>query len=191
MGFIKSVKYNILSDEKLIVHIKNGSESAFDELYQRYSKRMLFYFVQKLNGDKVIAQDFLQDLFLKVLEKLELYDSQRSFKAWIYTMANNMCKNHYRKNAIREVGLNYENHALLVLPVGFDGEKENEVFLNRLNHALRTIDEKHREVFVLRYRENLSIHEISEFLRCPKGTVKSRLFTVVKRLSLMLKNQSR
>ena len=62
------LRYHTLTDEKLMSRIQRGSTAAFDELYARYSKRMLYYFHRMLGRDEEKAQDFLQDLFLKIVE---------------------------------------------------------------------------------------------------------------------------
>jgi RNA polymerase sigma-70 factor (ECF subfamily) len=91
------------SDEELMSLVKTGREMAFEELYQRYSKRMLFYFHRNFYGDGEKAQDFLQDLFLKIIEKSNYFDVNKKFSTWIYTLASNLCKNEFRKNAVRSL----------------------------------------------------------------------------------------
>ena len=59
-------KFSVLSDEELMLHLCNGEVLAFDEIYYRYSKRLLGYFIRMLNFDKGLAEDALQDLFLKI-----------------------------------------------------------------------------------------------------------------------------
>ncbi|HXU27723.1 MAG TPA: sigma-70 family RNA polymerase sigma factor, partial [Bacteroidia bacterium] len=93
-------KYKLMLDEELMLHLTNGEVSAFDELYMRYSKRLLGYFIRMLNFDKELAQDALQDLFLKIAEAPENFDRQRSFKTWVFSVAANRCKNYYRHKKI-------------------------------------------------------------------------------------------
>ena len=133
MGIFKRNRYDNLSDEELFSHMKNGEERAFKELYGRYSKKMLFFFYQRLNNDNERAQDLLQDLFLKIIEKPESFDKSRKFSVWIYVVASNMCK-----------------------------------------HSL---------TFVLKHQQGLTIKEISDIMDCSEGTVKSRLFYSIKKLS--------
>src|ERR1700712_473931 len=91
-----------------MLFIADGKEKAFTELYERYSKKMLYFFYQRLYQDKQKAQDFLQDLFLKILEKPQLFNADKKFKTWIYTLAANMCKNEYRKDAVRGIKVDEE-----------------------------------------------------------------------------------
>ena len=73
MTIIKS-KYNKLNDEQLMRLIHKKNIPAFNELYDRYANKLLNYFYRMLNGNKQKAQDFLQDLFTKIIEKPTVYD---------------------------------------------------------------------------------------------------------------------
>lgn len=188
MGLFKP-KYTKISDEELMQMASKGDSSAFSELYDRYAKKLLNYFYTRLWKDREKAEDLVQDIFAKIVHKPELFDSTRVFKTWVYSVANNMCKNEYRKHSVRE-----NVHAV--------EETGNEVVMNEksadevlyesdfnlaLNDALSNIDDKHSEVFVLRHFQDLSIKEIASILECNEGTVKSRLFNVTRRLAVELK----
>ena len=67
-------RFSIYSDEELMCFLCKGEVLAFDELYNRYSQRLMVYFVRMLNFDKDLAKDALQDLFLKVAESPEKFD---------------------------------------------------------------------------------------------------------------------
>src|ERR1700745_1377189 len=93
-------RFSALSDEELMLHICNGEELAFDVIYHRYSKRLMGYYVRMLNFDRNLAEDALQDLFLKIAEAPEKFDGSRSFKTWIFSVASNSCKNFYRHQKV-------------------------------------------------------------------------------------------
>ena len=79
-----------------------GDQAAFSELYLRYKSRMYYYFYRMLGNSTDTANDFLQELFMKLIEKPESYNPTYSFSTWFYSVANNMCKNEYRKRGIRQ-----------------------------------------------------------------------------------------
>lgn len=177
-------------DEHLLVRLQKGDMCAFDVLYERYSQRLLTYFYRMLGGQEEKAQDFLQDLFLKVIEKSHLFSGPR-FSTWVYTMAYNMCKNEYRRLSIRQEhdhqihtfhGSHEENTTLLI-----EQQMDQQAFLKALYQALDTLKEEHRQVFLLRHQEHFSIREISEITACSEGTVKSRLFYGLKKLAQKLR----
>ena len=68
--------YSIKSDEELMSLLTKGGQSAFDELYKRYSKPLLNFFFRMLNNDREKAEDLLHDLFLKIIEKPESFDGK-------------------------------------------------------------------------------------------------------------------
>lgn len=175
-----------LSDEELMRKINQGSEVALTELYQRYATSLLRYFTRMLWNNRAMAEDFLHDLFLKIIHNPQQFDTTRKFSTWVYSIAHNMCKNEYRKE---------ENRKLLDNPVVFDQrDLEGELDLvsanDRLTLLLEILNEEDKTIFLLRYEDELSISEISQIVFMPEGTVKSRLFYLRKHLALEL-NQYR
>ena len=176
-----------VSDEQLMDGIKRGDGVAFDELYSRYSTRLLHYFYRMLGGQEEKAQDFLQDLFVKLVEKPGLFSGPR-FSTWIFTVAHNMCKNEYRRMNIRNAAT---PDVLMTLKTDMDDHVErhldHQAFARALCNALNALKEEQRQVFLLRHQENFSIKEISEIVGCSEGTVKSRLFYTTKKLARRLR----
>ena len=184
--------YRDLADNELMKLVARQDEMAFSVLYDRYNILLINYFYKMLWQDREKAQDFMQDFFAKLIEKPKLFDPSRNFKTWMYSVANNMCKNEYRKQANRSntsYGLNEETQ---VADKQFDMEKktDEQVFKEKLNEELDKLDEKQKSTFVLRYFEELSVKEIAKTLNCSEGTVKSRIFYTLKKLSESLKEYS-
>lgn len=163
-----------LSDEKLVVATGNGDAEAFNELYSRYRDRMFYYFYRMLGNDRELAEDFLQDLFFKIIDKPHLFDPERKFSTWIFRIAYNQCKNEYRSRDVRNVVEKVDD------PDRFPQDEamhfEPDLQAEDIFECLEEFDETHRTAFLLKYREGLSIDEISTVMDLPKGTVKSRLF---------------
>ncbi|MEM7368005.1 MAG: RNA polymerase sigma factor [Bacteroidota bacterium] len=179
--------YTSRSDEELMRCVAQGEEEAFEVLYQRYSGKMLSYFYRLLNQDEEKAQDMLQDLFMKLVEKPYLFDPSKRFSTWIYAIASNMVKNEYRSREVRKIMTRPDDWSKLSL-AGIDSEPNLDfrAFEHGLEDALKHLSAAHREVFVLRYQEELSIKEISEVMCCSEGTVKSRIFYSLRKLSRQL-----
>ena len=179
-------KYSRLADEELMRLVEGGEVSALDELYLRYGRRLLYYLFRMLGKDESKAQDFLHDIFLKIIEKPELYVRGRSFSTWIFSIAHNMCKNEYRSREVRS------GYSIAPDESTFQGEEimegiDREAFAAALDLELESLDHDARTAFLLRHREHLSIREISEIVGCPEGTVKSRLFNTARKLSARLR----
>lgn len=166
-----------------------GNGAAFEELYIRYGAKLLSYFKRMLWNDKELAEDCLQKLFLRIIEKPELFDTNRNFKTWIYSAAHNICKNEYRRMDTHP-NINKTQQPVLgeeALPPSQERKVDHQRFLNDLEEELETLGENHRTTFRLRYFEHLSLKEIAEVMECSEGTVKSRLYYSLKTLADKLK----
>jgi RNA polymerase sigma-70 factor (ECF subfamily) len=171
--------------------ILRGQEKALEELYYRYNKKIYFYLIRMLDNDEDKAQDFLQDIFIKILEKPKLFDSGKKFSTWIYAIAYNLCKNEYRRIATRRAFMQNEimSHSETSqsgLYYFAEQRVDHRKFHDALMKELEKFQEIYRHIFVLRFHENLTIHQISEVTGCKEGTVKSRLFYMTKKLAVQL-----
>ena len=188
---LKKSKFKKCGDEELMLHICKGDELAFDEIYFRYGKRLMGYFMRMLNFDKHVAEDALQDLFLKIAEAPEKFDGSRSFKTWIFSVAHNSCKNYYRHQKV----VNESADEIKYLQ---NENNENEFFKTAskidgthfrkmLDEVLGELPEEKKEAFILKYQEEKTISEIAFIQDCPEGSVKSRLHYTLKILEEKLK----
>ena len=162
--------------------IVSGDQAAFGELYSRYKDRMYYYFYRMLGNSPDQANDFLQELFMKIVEKPDSYNPAYAFHTWLYSVANNMSKNEYRRRGIR---LEYHQFEASEPRIDFPSETTIEPgqVIEKIFQTLDQLGEEHRSAFLLRYREEFSIREVAEILGLPEGTVKSRLFTARKILA--------
>ena len=182
---VKNIKK--LSDENLFSGIVNGNPEMFEELYNRYNKRLLYYFYRMLGSDEHIAQDFLQELFFKILKNSGQYDPNRKFSTWIFSIAHNMCKNEYRSMEVRKIVV--RTNDLDVFLQDETDERDNAHMVANIYSELEQLDETHKSVFLLKYRENLDLSEISEIMDVSVGTVKSRLHYARKKIQAGIQNR--
>ncbi len=160
-----------------------GSKIAFEEIYDRYQARIKLFFRKALWNDNELAEDLSQELFIKVIKNLKKYDTKRSFKTWLYSMANNMCKNQYRHRDVRERAGEELMQATVIKMHQGDSKMDKAIFKEALEKALCDLDYKKRTCFILRFKHDLSISEIAEIENCSEGTIKSRLFYTLKSLA--------
>lgn len=171
-----------LSDEALMCELVKGKKQAFEVLYDRYGPRMYRYFYRMLWQDAGKAEDFTQELFLKIIDKPRSFDPSRNFSTWLYTLAANLCKNEYRR---KKPG-NLEAHYSLILLENFSEKTDKQLFDQHLHRAIEQLSVNHRQCFILRYQEECSVAEIAEIIGCPEGTVKSRLHYALQQVSQQL-----
>jgi len=179
-------RYSDYSDEYLMQLIVSGDSIAFTQLYQRYSQRLLYYFYRMLGNSNEKAQDFLQDVFIKLIDKASTFDPSRRFSTWIFCIAHNMCKNEYRRMAIRK-DVKIESYTEQLSDNENPFLEVHEIYMEQFTKSLfdelENFDEIHKTAFLLHYREGFSMKDIGQILEISEGTVKSRLFYTRKRLS--------
>ncbi|MBK6832336.1 MAG: RNA polymerase sigma factor [Flavobacteriales bacterium] len=182
-----SKEYERLGDERLMELVVRGDERAFAALYDRYHGRLLNYFHRMLWHDRERARDMLQDLFTKLANRPSSYDPARPFQTWLFSVANNMCKNAYRhEEVVRAAAINLRDDPDRVEATNGIGV-DHELFRGRLDEELDKLEPDHKATFVMRYHEDMAIKEIAAAFGCSEGTVKSRLFYTLKKLAERMK----
>ncbi len=189
MFCFKTKKPFELTDEQLFKGVCLGNNTFFEEIYGRYNKRLLYYFFRMLGNNQDLAQDFLQELFYKILNKPQLFNSKKKFSTWIFSIAHNMCKNEYRSREVRKIIVKNENLDSLAYQETIETASDSSV--KQIYSELEKLDESHRSAFLLKYREGLDISEISEILELPPGTIKSRLFYTRKKIYASICNNKK
>jgi len=179
--------YTIQSDEDLMVLSTKGDTNAFGELYDRYAKRMILYFSKMLWNDREKAADFTQDLFTKIIKNPGLFKEGRKFSTWVYSIANNMCKNEYRSHEVRTRHAPGIKDTYTLNQSNYFDKADKGTFKESLDQELAKLEPLKRSTFIMRYKHDLSIREIADVMNCSEGTVKSRLFYSLKKLSVGLK----
>ena len=162
------------TDEQLMARAKAGSDVAFEELYRRYARRLKGFFFMQLGGDEELAADATHDVFLRAYEARGRYQEERKVDTWLFTIAYNICRNHYRSNA-------YEAQMLANLDAEPVSNQQIEVELDAatldraLELVLAELPASLHQIFSLHYQEELTIPQVAEIVGIPEGTVKSRL----------------
>lgn len=174
------------SDEQLMLRVGAGSDAAFEELYRRYARRLQGFFFRQLGGDEEAAADATHDAFLRLFEARDRYVEGRDFAIWLFTIAYNLCRNRYRRNA-------YETDYLATLdaePISTEDieiEMDRETLRRALASVLEELPAPLHLLFSLRYEEELTVPQIAAILEVPMGTVKSRLHKTMQLIRQQLK----
>ena len=169
-----------------MVLVKRRDHQAFSILYNRYADRLNAFFFRMLWADREMSEDFVHDLFSKVINKPELYDEAYEVKPWLFRIAANMCKNAYRKRSFEQA---YQSaHLQEEVFEARSEEKVDELILtDQIHDLLDKMDEERKAIFLLRYQQELTIDVIAEMLEISEGTVKSRLFYTREKIRATLK----
>ena len=162
------------TDEQLMARAAAGSDTAFEELYRRFARRLKGFFFLQFGGNEELAADATHDVFLRAYEARDRYQEGRRVDTWLFTIAYNICRNHYRSNA-------YEAEFLANLDAEPVTNQQIEVQLDQatldeaLVKVLAELPAPLHQIFSLHYQEELTIPQIAEIVGVPEGTIKSRL----------------
>lgn len=159
------------ADQLLVVRCQLGERAAFDDLIRRWSGSLHRYAL-KLSNDPELADDLTQDIWLRVIQGIGRLREAAQFRPWIFGIAHRafMDRLRIRYAMPADTGIDVEKIASID-DIGADEDIERALTTSM---ALLPIVE--REVLTLFYLEELSLADISDALRIPVGTVKSRLF---------------
>ena len=186
MSLLKKL-YAACADEHLMMLFQRGQNTACEVLYERYAHRLLHYFYRMLGFNESKAQDCLQEVFFKVVEKADTFREDGIFARWIFTMAYNKCKNEYRNRHTKLQALERFAAESDSMPETTISETVHQrEFIAALNKELSQLNEQKKSIFLLRFQENFSIRQIAHIVDCPEGTVKSSLFYITKSLAQKL-----
>ena len=164
--------------------LKRQEAGLIDELIVRYQHRLLRYLLF-LTGNRELADDLFQDVWMRVLVRGAQFNGQARFETWLFTIARNLVIDHRRRRTMASLDELVETGSDDDRPMSFevaDGEPtpfDRFASLEDREHiaaALLELDTLHREVLVLRFHEEMSLEEIAKVTRAPLSTVKSRLY---------------
>ena len=170
------------SDTQLIQRFQEGDSKVFDLLYCRYRDRV-YGVIRCIISNPEDALDLTQDVFLKAFQGLKNFKRASQFYSWLYRITINRCIDYTRRQSKHrvisnnpvsdEVFYHYATNCHLPAPTR---AIETEEFYVYLRQAVMQLTPKQREVFVLRYREELPLKEIGSKMGRSIGTVKAHLF---------------
>lgn len=155
------------------------AQRALTVLYRRYSQRIYTY-CRKITGDNHIAEDLLQETFVKLFDAGRQGRSIDNFPAYLMTIARNLCLSHRARSKRQYVQV--EDFHLTVRDVPY----EQKELLQLIQMALELLPEDYREAFVLREYNGLAYNEISEVIGQSLDVVKVRIFRAKKKLREIL-----
>jgi len=180
-----------LSQDEIIAmrRCRRGSSAAFEVFVNRYMKDA-YFIALGLVGNREDAMDLSQEAFIRAYRNIKHLKPERKFFPWFYQILKNLCISHLRKRRYRKAdSLDSENCP--AIPDNTDCFSpevvaEKNEFKVKVWQAIGKLDDKHREVIILRHFQNMSYEQIAEALYCNKGTVTSRLYYARKRLEELL-----
>ena len=169
------MKTNYISEEELILALNKGNLQAFNELFDRYGKRLHHFSMGYLKSVEN-AEEIVQDVFMKIWDnRLEL-SAQKSIESYFFTIARNGILNTIRKSKSEQAYLNY-----VKINPGKNVFLDEELDFNELERAYHQVIEqlspRRREIFKLSRVQSLSNAEIAEKMSISVKTVENQMIS--------------
>jgi RNA polymerase sigma-70 factor (ECF subfamily) len=189
-----SIAREEVTDEVLMMRFQGGDRAAFAGLVRRH-KTAIFNFILRQVRMRPVAEDLVQDVFVKIVQNASDFKHEARFSTWAYTIARNVCIDHLRKMSLRR-------HPSLDQGSGEDGDGPtlgertadaapraavDRVAIGaemgqRIVRAVEDLPVEQREVFLLRELGNVPFKDIAQMTGVPENTVKSRMRYALERL---------
>jgi RNA polymerase sigma-70 factor (ECF subfamily) len=177
-----------MDDKQLLSSFVKGDDSALTQLVERYQKE-LYGFVYRQVGNHADTADIIQKVFVNLFLKAEQYSGTASFKTWLYQIAINQCKNHFRSNDRQRIDDVEVERLPLLVENDFEAEVETAEQQRLLAAAVDRLPTKQRMTVRLRLYQDCTFAEIAEIMAASVGTAKAHYHQAVASLRKMLKKE--
>ena len=182
LQLIKPVK--TWADEQIKHIAKTDRRSAMEATIQKYREALLYHAICIVK-DQDEAYDLVQEVFIRAIREIRLFNEDFRIKAWLYRVTTNLCfnnvRNRKRRAAILDSAKMQDRKEADQLSKIFTGQRRIEVL-----NSIEKLSQDHQKILLLRYYDDLSYAEISQVLQIKLGTVMSRLSRARSRLLAVL-----
>jgi RNA polymerase sigma-70 factor (ECF subfamily) len=179
-----------LSDEALVIECRKDQQH-FAVLVERYVPKLTHYIRRRSAATNADIEDLLQNIFIKVYRNINEYNTSLLFSSWIYRITHNEMIDWYRREK-RRATLSFDDDASNLMSKlfteedhvsRFSSEEQKQIVIDALNK----LNNKYKEILMLRFFEDKSYEEIADILRIPPGTVAVRINRAKKQLQKYFK----
>jgi RNA polymerase sigma-70 factor (ECF subfamily) len=169
-------------DKELVARTIRGEKEAFEMIIRKYQQPLLNY-IGRTVGQRELALDFTQEVFIKTYSSLHSYKPQYRFSTWLFKIASNLIIDYWRRKKIDTFSLDQQERDDDLPPLQIPDEEPSIVkklefseLRERIELVLEKIPAPLREVFVWRHINEFSYEEMAEIKGLPVGTIKNRVF---------------
>jgi RNA polymerase sigma-70 factor (ECF subfamily) len=180
------------SEQALIRRALQGDGAAIESLIKAHQEA-LYAFMLRMSGRPDVAEDIVQEAFVRVLKNLDRFDSRFRFSTWLFTIAKRLYVNAMQKHKPTYdsdvVSDRHDRHGAAQSPGGIASRRESIDNLRMIIDAsLAMLAPLQREIILLFHQQNWPITEIALYLDMPEGTVKSHLHRARKRMKQVIES---
>ncbi|MDP2709267.1 MAG: RNA polymerase sigma factor [bacterium] len=159
-------------------------KDCFVFYYNEFKHKIYAYFLYRVGFDQKLAEDLTSEVFLKAFKNFEDFEDGKPFQPWIFTISRNHLINHYKASK-RETSLTEMEGFLKCADHDFESKHE----LARVMGIISDMEEKDKEVLLLRFSSGLSNTEIADLLEKEEGAIRTRISRSLSKLRRILNKQ--
>jgi RNA polymerase sigma-70 factor (ECF subfamily) len=156
------------TDVELVIRCQLGEDTAWRQLVERWQPR-LWRFIGRMVGDRTVAEDVLQTVWLRVVRSMMRLREPEHWPAWVFGIARATIADRYRQQYRQPAS------GLLDDVAASDAGSEQFMLAEYLDAGLERLHPTDREAVVLHYLEELPVDDVAAICGVPSGTIKSRL----------------
>ncbi|PIZ47482.1 hypothetical protein COY32_01625 [candidate division WWE3 bacterium CG_4_10_14_0_2_um_filter_41_14] len=163
------------TDEHLAELTQKGDNAPYAELLNRYEPKLMRYALRLVKNDQV-AQDVVQNTFIKAYKNLKGFDTKRQFSSWIYRITHNEAMDHLRRKKKEISGVDkaiFDN--ITDQTPGIEEKMLTEEVQQMVRDLIDKLPDHYQEPLILFYLEEKSYEEISDILKMPTNTVGTKI----------------
>jgi RNA polymerase sigma factor (sigma-70 family) len=176
-----------MDEDQLVQGLRSQDPGAVQELVVANGDR-LFRSACLLCGNEAEAQDLVQETFLQAIRSAHRFGGRSGVYTWLHGILLNLTRHYHRDQKRIVYDEESARHEPAVAEQG-PSRLDVEMAAGALTEALRSLSGPHREILILRFYEDMKIHEIAARLGISKGTVKSRLHYAIAQMQRRLPSE--
>ena len=177
---------NQKTDAQIVAEVLHGNRGAYAHLVDKY-KGPVFNLALGMTGNYHDAEDLAQETFIRAYEKLNLFDEDRKFFTWLYTIGINLIRNHLKKKRAETSAAKLFAHRPPRPSGGGTGGEARQDDALGLEKALLRLKPEVRQAIILKYRQGLTFEEVAEITVSSVSAVKMRIYRGLSALKGMMK----
>ncbi len=170
------------TDLELVELFRNGDVTGFNELVRRYQEKV-YWIARRTMGNHEDADDVVQDVFVRVFEKLKHFRGDSNFYTWLYRVTVNVSLNALRKKRIKDI-LPYDELFEETLPADNQTDRAmyEQEYQTILEKAIAKLPAKQKAAFMMRYYDEMTYEDMAKILHTSVGGLKANYFHALKKI---------
>ena len=170
-------------ETEIVARVLKGDRKAYALLVEEY-KSPIYNLAYRMTGNSEDADDLTQNTFIRAYQYLWRYDTRKKFFTWLYTLALNLIRNHFKK---KKYNKSSENISMLSLADKNPSAEEKLIEDQEISSYLLRLEDELRALMIMKYMQELSFEEIAQITGKSLSAIKMRIYRGLAKLKELMK----